>query len=71
MKKDIFRADISSEYDIPSCPMCGGKMYIEDIDKFRVAHFCKDKSGRHVKTVFCRTAEEAVQKYINGEIIVK
>ena len=69
--EDIFRAKCSDNYDIPSCPICGGKMYIEKLAGYRVAHFCKDKSRRLVKTEYCETPEEAIKKFADGEFTVK
>ena len=71
MKTDIFRASVSSEYDLPPCPVCGGKIYIEELCGFRVAHFCKGGHRTQVKTEYCKTPDEAVKKYLDGEIIVK
>lgn len=70
-KKDIFRADCSENYDLPPCPICGGKLHIEFIGQYRIAHFCKGQPIRQVKTDFCDTLEESVQKAINGEFAVK
>jgi hypothetical protein len=70
-KRDVFRADCSENYNLPPCPMCGGKLHIEGISKFRVAHFCKGSPRRQVKTGFCDTPEEAVQKANNGEFTIK
>lgn len=70
-EKDIFRADNSGDYGLPLCPICGDKLHIEYIGKYRVAHFCKGNSRRQVKTDFCDTLEESVQKAVNGEFTVK
>ena len=70
-KEDILRADCSENYDLPPCPICGGKMYVEHCAGFRVAHFCKGSPRRQVKTAFCDTSEEAVQKAVNGEFKIK
>ena len=69
--EDIFRAKCSDNYDIPNCPICGGKMYIEKLTDCRVAHFCKDGTRRLVKTGYCDTPEEVIKKFIDGEFIVK
>ena len=70
-KRDAFRADCSNNYELPFCPICGGKMYIEYIGKYRVSHFCKGSHRRQVKTDFCDTPEEAVRKANNGEFTIK
>ena len=70
--KDVFRADNSGKFepDLPPCPNCGKKMYVEK--GYRVAHFCKGPFSAHVKTDYYDTPEEAVAAYKNGNIkIVK
>lgn len=65
-EKDILRAECSKDFDLPPCPHCGNKMYVEKIHEYRVAHFCK--GGTHqVKTKFCKTPEEAVDLYLKGD----
>ena len=66
-RKDICRYEHSEDFEseLPPCPNCGGKMYVEK--GYRVAHFCKG-SGDQVKTNYYDTPEEAVLAYKSGNI---
>lgn len=68
-QKDIFRYEHNEDFesDLPPCPNCGRKMYIEELDGYRVAHFCKGLRSQ-VKTDYYDTPEEAVEAYKNGKI---
>lgn len=68
-RKDIARYEHSEDFesDLPLCPNCGRKMYIEELCGYRVAHFCKG-SGDQVKTDYYDTPEEAVEAYKSGNI---
>ncbi len=70
-RKDMRRYERSHEFEpqLPPCPNCGGKMYIEELCGYRVAHFCKGlKRHDQVKTDYYDTPEEAVAAYKNGNI---
>ena len=67
MSKDIFRAECDKDFDLPPCPYCGRRVYIQQLgNEFRVNHFCR-KTGNQLRTKYCKTPQEAVDLYLSGE----
>jgi hypothetical protein len=63
-EKDMFRADCSKDFDLPTCPHCGRKVYVEK--GYRANHYCKG-GKMQLRTEYCGTPEEAVELYLNGK----